>query len=165
MVILMVQKGPRDIRIIDHIEESNRTLDWYVAQIEKRVYRWGTDFIPHDGRARNFQTGKSTEELLGEMGRKVEVLPMTSIEEGIKAARMAFPKCYVDTTKTVRLVECLKRYRREVNKRTNEPVGPLHDEHSHSADGFRYMSQAIEMMSNTSSSTLESFKNRKRSWR
>ena len=165
MVILMVQKGPRDIRIIDHIEESNRTLDWYVAQIEKRVYRWGTDFIPHDGRARNFQTGKSTEELLGEMGRKVEVLPMTSIEEGIKAARMAFPKCYFDKTKTVRLVECLKRYRREVNKRTNEPVGPLHDEHSHSADGFRYMSQAIEMMSNTSSSTLESFKNRKRSWR
>jgi phage terminase large subunit len=165
MVIGFVQRGPMDVRIIDHIQDSNRTLDWYVAEMEKKPYRYGIDFLPHDGRTRNFQTGKSTEEQLTDMRRKVQVLPVDSIEEGIKAARMVFPKCYFDKTKTVRLVESLKRYRRDVNQRTNEPGAPLHDEHSHSADMFRYLGQAVDLMSNNVSDKLESFKNRTRSWR
>ena len=149
MTIGMVQRGPQDIRVIDYIEDSNRTLDWYIAQLEKRPYRWGTDFLPHDGRAKNFQTGKSTEMLLREMGRKtVRVLGQQSVEEGIKAARLIFPRCYFDKSKTARLVECLKRYRRDINTRTNEPVGPLHDEFSHGADMFRYIGQSVESMRN-----------------
>lgn len=148
MTIGFVQQGPQDIRIIDYIEDSHRTLDWYVAQIEKRPYRWGTDHLPHDGRTRNFQTGKSTEELLREMGRKVTVLPATSVEEGIKAARMIFPRCYFDETKTTRLVECLKRYRRRLHEKTGEPMAPLHDEYSHGADMFRYIGQAVPIMRN-----------------
>lgn len=149
MTIGFVQRGPRDVRVIDYIEDSNRTLDWYVAQIERRPWRWGTDFIPHDGRTRNFQTGKSTEELLTGMKRRVEVLPMTSVEEGIKAARLVWPATYFDATKTERLLECLKRYRRQINQTTNEPMGPLHDEFSHGADMFRYLGQAVNLMSNT----------------
>lgn len=146
MTIIMVQRGPMDIRILDYIEDSNRTLDWYVAELGKRPYRWGTDFIPHDGRTRNFQTGKSTEELLRSMGRNPIVLAQTSIEEGIKAARLAFPRCYFDKRKTVRLVECLKRYRRDIHTKTGEPMAPLHDEYSHGADAFRYLGQAVERM-------------------
>lgn len=113
----------------------------------------------------NFQTGKSTGELLTEMGRKVQVLPVSSVEEGIKAARMAFPRCYFDKHKTARLVECLKRYRRDINQRTGEAVGPLHDEYSHGADAFRYLGQSVDLMSNAESSGLASFKTRSRSWR
>lgn len=166
MVIGFVQRGPMDIRIIDHIEESNRTLDWYVAELGKRPYRYGIDFIPHDGRTRNFQTGKSTEEMLRAMGRSnVTVLPADSIEEGIKAARMAFPRCYFDKNKTARLVECLKRYRRDINQRTNEPGAPLHDEYSHSSDMFRYLGQSVDLMSNNAGQVQE-FANRTReSWR
>ena len=36
MTIIMVQRGPQDVRIIDYIEDSHRTLDWYVAQLDKR---------------------------------------------------------------------------------------------------------------------------------
>ncbi|MEN6536666.1 MAG: PBSX family phage terminase large subunit [Bryobacteraceae bacterium] len=147
MTILMVQRGPQDVRILDYIEDSGRTLDWYVRELERRPYRWGTDFLPHDGRTRNFQTGKSTQEMLQEMGRKsVRVLPMTSVEEGIKAARMVFPRCYFDREKTARLVECLKRYRRDLHTKTGEPMAPLHDEFSHGADGFRYLGQAVPIM-------------------
>jgi phage terminase large subunit len=149
MTIIMVQRGPQDIRILDYIEDSNRTLDWYVAELAKRPYRWGTDFIPHDGRTRNFQTGKSTEELLRAMGRSPQVLAQTSIEEGIKAARMAFPRCYFDNRKTARLLECLKRYRRDIHTKTGEPTAPLHDEFSHGADAFRYLGQAVERMAST----------------
>ena len=146
MTIGFVQRGPMEVRIIDYIEDSHRTLDWYVAQIEKRPYRWGTDFLPHDGRTRNFQTGKSTEEQLQAMGRNPVVQNATSVEEGIKAARMLFPRCYFDKAKTERLIECLKRYRRAIHTQTGEPMGPLHDEFSHGADMFRYIAQAVPVM-------------------
>ncbi|WP_313330470.1 PBSX family phage terminase large subunit [Comamonas sp.] len=150
MTIGMVQRGTHDVRLIDYIEDSHRTLDWYVAQLDKRSYRWGTDFLPHDGRTRNFQTGKSTQEQLQAMGRKsVVVQAQTSVEEGIKAVRMLFPRCYFDKTKTARLLECLKRYQRQINTQTNEPMGPLHDEYSHGADMFRYVGQAVPVMETT----------------
>lgn len=149
MSIGLIQKGVQDIRIIGYIEDSHRTLDWYVAQLEKLPYRWGTDFLPHDGRTRNFQTGKSTEEILRSLGRReVVVQAATSVEEGIKAARMLFPKCYFDQTNTTRLLECLKRYRRDVNSKTGAAMKPLHDEFSHGADMFRYVAQAVPAMSN-----------------
>ena len=148
MTIGFWQRSGAEVRCIDYIEDSHRTLDWYVAQIEKRPYRWGTDFIPHDGRARNTQTGKSTEEALQAMGRRVTVLPALAIEEGIKAARMMFPRVYFDKDKTVRLMECLKRYRRAINAHTLEPGVPLHDEFSHGADCFRYAAMAVEQMAN-----------------
>lgn len=147
MTIGLVQKGAQDIRIIGYIESSHRTLDWYVKQLEKFDYRWGTDYLPHDGRTRNFQTGKSTEEMLRSLGRRsVMVQSATSVEEGIKAARMLFPKCYFDKDNTARLLECLKRYRRDVHTKTGEPMKPLHDEFSHGADMFRYLAQAVPNM-------------------
>ncbi len=148
MTITLVQRGPQDVRILDYIEDSHRTLDWYVAELEKRPYRWGTDYLPHDGKTKNFQTGKSTEQLLREMGRLSVVAQesATSVEEGIKQARMLFPKCYFDRKKTARLLECLKRYQRQVHTKTNEPMGPLHDEFSHGADGFRYVALWVPHM-------------------
>lgn len=148
MTIGLWQRQSSEVRCIGYIEDSHRTLDSYIAQLEKHPYRWGTDFIPHDGRARNTQTGKSTEEALQAMGRNVKVLPQLDIEEGIKAARMMFPRVYLDDEKTQRLQECLKRYQRAINQATREPAGPLHDEHSHGADMFRYTAMAVDEMGN-----------------
>ena len=164
MTIVMVQRGPQDIRIIDYIEDSHRTLDWYVAQLEKRPYRWGTDYLPHDGRTRNFQTGKSTQEQLQSMGRRnVAVQVATSVEEGIKAARLIFPRCYFDATKTARLLECLKRYQRRIHSVTGEPMEPLHDAFSHGSDGFRYVAQALPTM--TSIAAVEYQEPEEQDWR
>lgn len=150
MTIGMVQRGPQDVRIIDYIEDSHRTLDWYVAQLEKRPYRWGTDFLPHDGKTKNFQTGKSTQQQLQSMGRRdVQVLSAMNVEEGIKLARMLFPRCFFDESKTARLLECLRRYRRALHTKTDEPMAPLHDEFSHGADMYRYIGQAIDLMRNS----------------
>lgn len=147
MTIGMFQRSSTEVRCIDYIEDSHRTLDWYVGQIEKRDYRWGKDFIPHDGRAKDFKTGKSTEELLHALRKKKpHVLPAESIEEGIKAARMMFPRVYIDEDKCERLLECLKRYRRAISQSTGEPGAPLHDEYSHGADMWRYAAMAVELM-------------------
>ena len=160
MTIGFWQRSGAEVRCIDYIEDSHRTLDWYVGEIEKRPYRWGTDFIPHDGRARNIQTGKSTEEALRAMNRNVQVLPALDIEEGVKAARLMFPRVYFDEDKTTRLLECLKRYRRAINQQTHEPGAPLHDEFSHGADMFRYTAMAVEEMGNTDKAKPITYKRR-----
>ena len=80
------------------------------------------------------------------MGRSPEVGAARSVEEGIRAARTVFPRAYFDETQCARLLECLKRYRRTVNRKTGEPGAPLHDEFSHGADMWRYAAQAVERM-------------------
>lgn len=148
MVILFVQRSGSQLRLIDYIEDSHRRLDEYVRMLESRPYVYGRDFIPHDGKASDIKTGKSTEEVLRSLGRRVTVLQRDDIEEGIKAARLAFPRCYFDSDKTSDLVNHLKRYRRHVSAATNEPSNPVHDEHSHAADAFRYMAIAADQMTN-----------------
>jgi phage terminase large subunit len=61
---------------------------------------------------------------------------------------MVFPRAYFDTDKTMELVNHLKRYRRAINQVTQEAGAPLHDEHSHAADAWRYLAESLEMMSN-----------------
>ena len=148
MSILMVQRSPSgEVRVVDYIEDSHRTLDSYVAELRTREWRWGTDFIPHDGRSKDFKSGKSTEEILQALGRTVVVLGRDDIEEGIRQARMMFPRCWVDRKATA-LINRLKRYRRARNQTTGEYGAPLHDENSHGADAWRYLAMAEQQMNN-----------------
>jgi len=148
MVIGLVQKLRSEIRIVGYIEDSHRTLDWYVAELQKMNMNWGTDYLPHDGKHADFKTGMSAQQILADFGRRVEIVPDIGLENGIKAARMALPRCYIDKTKGARLINCLKRYRRSVNQQTNEPGAPVHDEFSHGADMFRYLSIVADQLNN-----------------
>ena len=146
--IIMVQRSSSEVRVIDYIEGNQRTLVDYVSDLETRKYRWGTDYLPHDGRSRNLQTGKSPEEVLRGLGRTVEVIPAMDVEQGIGAARLMFGRCYFQEGKTDRLLDCLKRYRRRVNQTTGQAEGPLHDEYSHGADAFRGLAVVVDRLSN-----------------
>lgn len=148
MSIALVQRsGSGEIRLIDYIEDSHRTLDSYIADLKTRQFQWGTDFIPHDGRSRDFKSGKSTEEILQAMGRSVVVLGRDDIEEGIRTARMMFPRLWIDK-KATELVNRLRRYRRTQNQSTGQFGAPLHDENSHGADCLRYIAMAEQQMTN-----------------
>lgn len=148
MTVSFVQKVRSELRVIDYIEDSHRTLDSYVADIKERRWNWGNDYLPHDGFHKDFKTGKSAEQILKAFGRKVKPVPNTSVEAGIKACRMALGQMVFAKGKTDRLVECAKRYRRAINTATNEPGAPLHDEFSHGADNLRYIALCADQMSN-----------------
>ena len=146
--IIFVQRVGSECRIVDYIEDSHRSLDEYVADVESRKWKWGIDYLPHDGAAKNLQTGLSPQDVLNRLGRSVVIVPNVPVEQGIKAARMAFRQCFFDETKAARLVECLKRYRRNIPTTTEEPATPVHDEYSHGADAFRYMALSLPRMHN-----------------
>lgn len=152
MSIILVQRSASELRIVDYIEDSHRTLDDYVRQLKNMPLNWGTHYLPHDGFTKDFKTGKSAQEIMEALGCAVEQTPNMEIESGIKAARMTFSRIYFDKTKAARLIECLKRYRRHINRQTLEASGPLHDEYSHGADAFRYAAIVADSLSNSNGS-------------
>jgi phage terminase large subunit len=90
-------------------------------------------------------SGKSAQEVLATLGRKVKITPKLSLEDGINAARMVWPRCWFDETKTARGLECLQNYRRELNAKLGEfRATPVHDWASHGAEAFRYLAVAID---------------------
>lgn len=148
MAIILVQKVRSELRIIEYIEDSHKTLDWYAAELNSKRYNWGTDWLPHDGDVKEFRTGKSAKQILQRFNRKVRITPKIGVEDGIKMARMTFGQCFFDKVNAEKLVECLKRYRRSVNTKTNEPMKPVHDEFSHGADAFRYLAVVADLLVN-----------------
>ncbi len=152
MAIAVVQRvGPTGLAVVDYIEDSHKTLDHYADILNNKPYRWGDHWIPHDGTHKDFKTGQSTQDILRKMlkgSKRPKIIPNVGIEQGIKMARMALRRAYFDKIKTSRLMECLKRYRRAVNKSTNEPGAPVHDEYSHGADVWRYVGVIAEQLTN-----------------
>lgn len=148
MTIIVAQRAGSEIRIIDYIEESFHTLDWYSNELKKRPYNWGKVWLPHDGVTKDYKTGKSALDIMTALGWNCEIIPVGDVEHGIKLSRMLFPRLWMDKEKTARLQECLKRYRRSINATTGQPTGPLHDEYSHGADAFRYLATCVDMLKN-----------------
>jgi len=147
MAIVLVQKVRSELRVIDYLEDSHRTLDDYVAELKGKRLNWGTDYVPHDGDHKDYKTGKSAKEILTKLGCSVQIVPSVPVEAGIKAARMALNRTYFDK-KATGLVDSLKRYRRAINATTNEAGAPLHDENSHGADCYRYLAIVADRMTN-----------------
>lgn len=152
MSIVLVQRSASELRIVDYIEDSHRTLADYVMTLKAMPLNWGVHYLPHDGFSRDFKTGKSAQEIMEALGCTVEQTPNMAIEEGIRASRMTFGRIYFDKDKSKRLVECLKRYRRHINKQTLEAGSALHDEYSHGADAFRYTCIVADALSNSNGS-------------
>jgi phage terminase large subunit len=158
MSIILCQRNLSEIRVIDYIEDDHRTLDSYSDQLKQLGHNWGTMYLPHDARNKDFKYGTSAEEIMQRLGWTTEVIPKSNIETGIKLARMTFDRAYFDQNKAKRLIECLKNYRRSINQTTQEPQAPLHDEYSHGADAWRYTCAIVDSMSNDDSSWDEPLK-------
>ena len=148
MSISLVQKSLSSLAVIENIEDSHKTLAHYSALLKEKKYNWGKVYLPHDGKHKDYRTGRSAEDIMKGLGWDVEITPNISIEDGIRLTRMTFPRLYMDKTKAARLVQCAKRYRRSINQQTNEPGAPLHDEWSHGADNLRYIAVNAESMTN-----------------
>ena len=148
MAISLVQKHASEIRLIEYYEDSHKTLDYYSSWLKEKNMNWGKMYLPHDGRTKDYKTGKSTEEIMQAFGWDVAITPSMSVEDGLRLTRMTFNRIYFDKNKCERLIQCAKRYRRSINQQTQEPGAPFHDEWSHGADNLRYTCVNAESMNN-----------------
>lgn len=159
MTIIMVQKPvPSAVCVINYLEDSFKRYDQFVKDLNGLGYNWGTDYLPHDGGNADPKTGVSAKVILERLGRRnVVVMSRGDVDDGIRNARMMFPRVYFDDSVRQRatgylgggrLLECLKRYRRKVPKTTGEPGTPHHDEFSHGADAFRGLANIVDQITN-----------------
>lgn len=134
-----------EYRLIDFYQNSQKTINHYLDVLRDRKYIYGTDYLPHDARAKQLGTGRSIEEIMRAAGRTVKVVPMLSVNDGINAARTMFPNCWFDAERCADGLQCLRHYRYEPDPDTGT-LGrkPLHDWASHGADAFRYMSVSLK---------------------
>jgi phage terminase large subunit len=149
--IILVQRNLSELRLVDYIEGSHRTMVDYANEIKNRGYSLGDAWVPWDGAEERYQltdAKTSPEGILRKAGLNPKIVPKVDVETGIKKARLVFPRCYFDTARTQRLRECLKRYRRGIPPSTNEPAKPMHDEFSHGADAFRYLAVVADKLVN-----------------
>jgi len=176
----LVQKHLSEIRIIEYLEFNQTRLDILSNELKKRPYDWGRVWLPYaDGFSKTLNSGgKSTCDILEKLGwdvvPKTEIVDLT-VEQGIKITRMAFHKMYFDKSKcgaleppktipgenevkhteySHRLVECLKRYRRNVNKTTGAETAPVRNTAAHGGDCTRYIAINADNMDNEGSKTI-----------
>lgn len=149
MATILVQRSLSELRVIDYVEDTHRTLDWYSAQLKNKNLNWGKWWMPHDAEHKTLAAeGRSIADMARKLGWQVEIVPNVPVEVGIKIARMALQRTYMDSANAERLIECLKRYRRNISSTTNEPGAPVHDEYSHGADAWRYLALVADKMTN-----------------
>lgn len=152
MSLLLVQRLMSEVRVIRYIEDRMRTIPSYSQELQDLKFNWGKVYLPHDGRivtlvSSNNPLGTSAQAQFQKLGWEVEIVENLEIEQGIRKAREVFPRVAIDKTNASELLNRLGRYRRRVNSE-GQASTPLHDDESHGADGFRYMSLVADQMTN-----------------
>lgn len=134
-----------EIRVLRYMEDSQKTISYYLAEIQKFGYVFDTHYLPHDAASKNLGTGRSIEEIVRATGMNVRVLDRVPIADSINAARTIFPRCYFDRQNTTDGLQCLRHYRYEVDPDTKQfSRTPLHDQYSHGADAFRMLGLMVQ---------------------
>jgi phage terminase large subunit len=133
-----------EFHLVDFVEGTGKSIQDYLKLLQARPYIYGTDWLPHDARARELGSGKSIEELMRKAGRQVQIVPMLKIADGINIARTIFSQCWFDEAKCADGLQALRHYRFEKDEETGVlSTKPVHDQYSHAADAFRMFAVAI----------------------
>jgi phage terminase large subunit len=144
--IWFVQIVGFEYRIIDFVRDRQKTVEHYQKVLQDRGYTYDTHWLPHDAQSAQLAAGgRSIETQMRATGQKVRIIPKTSIADGINAARTIFPNCFFDAEKCADGLQDLRHYRFDVDPDTGQfSDKPLHDDHSHSADAWRYVAVALK---------------------
>jgi phage terminase large subunit len=144
--IWFLQYVGMETRLIRYIEDSQKTISYYLATMQTYGYVYDKIWLPHDAENKTLAAaGRSIDDIVRAAGYKTEIMPRVPILDSINAARTIFPNCYFDREHTADGLACLRHYRYEVDPETGQfSRNPLHDHYSHGADAFRYIALMIK---------------------
>jgi phage terminase large subunit len=129
--------------------EVSDGLPQMIAKLQKLPYVWGKHFAPHDIRATDQSTGKTRWETAKNLNWEFEIIPGMSVDDGIEAGRLFFPRLYVDEKKCALWLDAIAQYHQEWDDNRGMFLEkPYHDWTSHPADVHRYASIVSEEMRN-----------------
>ena len=142
--VIFAQFVGSEIHLIDYAEAKGLDMAAWARVLQERPYVYDRHHLPHDGDAKHqAAAGRSiADQLRGLNVRPITVHPQQPVLHGITAARLIFPRLWIDEVRCERLLDCLAFYHEKVDEKHQVEKGePEHDWSSHAADAFRYLGQ------------------------
>lgn len=139
------QPKPDGFALIDYDQDSGLDAGDWIERLRGR-YPYGAIWLPHDARAKTFQSKHSALEqfMAAKIARKVDIVPQTSKADRINAARTVMPRCRFNKTRCKEGLSGLRSWSYEYNEETKTySKEPRHDWASHPGDGFSYGAQVM----------------------
>jgi phage terminase large subunit len=132
-------------KVLKYVGDSGFDADDWIPELQKHIKGLGLPlgkiWLPHDARAKTFQSKHTTvEKFLSAFGSdKVAVVPQTRKADQISAARTVINKCEFDKDACEDGLDGLRAWEFEFNEETGVfSREPLHNWASHPADAYSY---------------------------
>lgn len=124
--------------VLDYLEDHGKPLDFYFEELDKRGYRYGTIWLPHDAKAHTLAAKRTIVQQFLDNGYPIRIGPKLAVDDGIAAVRKILPKCHFHS-RCEEGVEALRAYKRDYDDEKDVYRDtPTHDWSSHGSDAFRY---------------------------
>lgn len=153
---------------IGFIENWEEPYSWYVAELQKTGYVWGTHYLPHDGNhiRQGEDVNASPQTMLENLGlRRIEIVQRVSeLQHGIQAVRNAFSTYWFDEVNCKEGLAHLELYKKAFNTQTQTYNDrPLKDGHTEAADALRQHAQGF--VDQGPQKSASSVRGARKSWR
>ena len=146
--IWFVQQVGLEYRFIDFYASTGYPLHHYIKAMREKPYIYGTVYLPHDAQNELLASDRTIDRQMRDANFDTTIVPRSSVEGGIEAARSVFNRCWFDLSKCAEGIQYLRHYRYDVDPDTGQfSKKPLHDINSHAADAFRYFAEAMQEQS------------------
>jgi hypothetical protein len=147
------------INIINYIENWDEGVAFYADWLNSKGYRFGTHILPHDAMKRDIGI-KTTylDHLKPLLDGRFIVLDIKECDklEGIQTVRSTLSRCSFDEGNCSKAYKHLEAYKKVWDERLGcYKNTPLHDEHSHCADSFRYLCVGLRHIERTNKGSIE----------
>lgn len=134
--------------LVDYDDDSGLDAEEWCARLAKKLepYKLGKIWLPHDAQAKTFAAKHSALEQFWKFFGvdKVEIVPLTSKQDRINAARTVIASCEFHKTRCADGLEGLNGWVYEWDDDTKVfSKDPLHNWASHPGDGFSYGAQIM----------------------
>lgn len=136
--IWFYQLARGEVRLIDYYENNQQDIPHYCEVLKAKPYRYLDHYVPHDAANKLLAAGgQSIVQQAFKLGVNMKVVPSTSQQNSIEAARKVIGICWFDSDKCASGINALRQYQFEFDgdKKTFRSV-PRHDWSSHAADAF-----------------------------
>jgi hypothetical protein len=135
------QPQPGGFTLVDYVEDNGKDAEEWIELLQQRPWRIDAFWLPHDARAKTFQSRHSVvEQFVRAYGAdKIKVAPAMKAQDKVNAARSVLPRCAFDAAACAQGLLALRdwSYKWDDDRKTYSRE-PDHNWASHGADAFCY---------------------------
>lgn len=138
------QIAHQEVRLIEYYENYGQDIEFYCGQIKSKTYTYAGHAVPHDAANKLLAAGGRSiyQQMVGFGLKNVKIIPATSQQNSIEAARQTLKQCWFDEDLTKGGIECLMQYQFEYDEdKKCFKNKPLHNWASHGCDAFEIIGQ------------------------